>query len=157
MKGQDETPLISAALRISLLYALFGVLWVFSSDRILSFLVSDVEVLTQIQTIKGWIFVGLTTTLLYLLIKQDHDRQRAREIEKREVFKATISAMHHIVLNFLNSAQLFRHEASKCNGFSQRKIDEFDVISKKCCGEIENLSSVTDISKEGIEDRVYPK
>ena len=157
MDNDEDKPFISPALKVALFYAAFGVVWVFFSDRIVSYLVDDVDLLTQIQTIKGWVFVGLTTVLLYLLIRQDYQRRRIKELEKREVFRATISAMHHIVLNFLNSAQVFRHEASKCKGFSRSKIREFDEISKKCCDEVENLGAVEELTKEGIEKTVYPK
>ncbi|HOX69281.1 MAG TPA: hypothetical protein PKV56_15580, partial [Burkholderiaceae bacterium] len=58
------------ALRIALLYALFGALWILGSDWLLHKLVSDPSWVVQIGAIKGWFFVGVTAWMLYLLIRR---------------------------------------------------------------------------------------
>lgn len=56
------------ALRIVLIYLLFGSLWIIFTDRIIEFSISDIHMLTEIQTVKGWFFVLATSLLLYFLI-----------------------------------------------------------------------------------------
>lgn len=56
------------AARIVACYALFGALWIFFSDRLLSLLITDPALLTRLQTAKGWLFIAATALLLYLLI-----------------------------------------------------------------------------------------
>lgn len=54
--------------KITALYALVGGLWVLFSDKLLGVLVTNPEILTQLQTIKGWLYVIVTAWMLYLLI-----------------------------------------------------------------------------------------
>jgi len=56
------------ALRISLLYAVLGGIWILTSDEILLRLIADPAMLTSLQTAKGWVYVLLTMGFLYALI-----------------------------------------------------------------------------------------
>ncbi|MBE9182554.1 PAS domain S-box protein [Oculatella sp. LEGE 06141] len=60
-----------STLKIPGIYLLVGALWVFGSDRVLSVLVADWETLVSVQTLKGWLFIVVTTIMLYWLIEQD--------------------------------------------------------------------------------------
>jgi PAS domain S-box-containing protein len=55
---------LSLAVLLALIYAVFGVLWVVSSDTILALMVSDPARMTLIQTWKGWVFVGISSGLI---------------------------------------------------------------------------------------------
>jgi len=57
-----------SAVRISLIYLVFGSLWIIVSDRLLAFLVSDQEIYIQLSTVKGWIYVAITTAFIYVLV-----------------------------------------------------------------------------------------
>ena len=59
-----------AALRIALIYALVGSLWILGSDWLLSKLVSDPAWVIQVGAVKGWVFVAVTAGLLYLLVRR---------------------------------------------------------------------------------------
>lgn len=56
--------------KIVLLYALIGGLWILFSDRMLALMVTDPQLITRIQTYKGWFFVAATAFLLYGLISR---------------------------------------------------------------------------------------
>lgn len=60
----------TVAVRIVLVYAVIGGLWILFSDRLLSVLVTDPALLTRLQTAKGWFYVGATGLLLYFLINR---------------------------------------------------------------------------------------
>lgn len=66
----------SPAIRITLLYIIFGGLWVIWSDWLLTLWISDMEVMRTAQTHKGWFFVLVTGVLLFFLI-----RSSLRQIE----------------------------------------------------------------------------
>ena len=66
-----KLPRISTDLRVALLYAAFGGLWIALSDRILATLVRDVAALTIMQTYKGWAFVVISAALIYSLLRRD--------------------------------------------------------------------------------------
>jgi len=56
------------ALRISSVYVIIGVLWILLSDKILDWLLSNQRLITMISMLKGWVYVLVTGTLLFLLI-----------------------------------------------------------------------------------------
>jgi PAS domain S-box-containing protein/diguanylate cyclase (GGDEF)-like protein len=51
--------------QIVLIYAFFSSVWILCSDYVLKQLIQDCTQLTQFQTLKGWVFVLLTSVLLY--------------------------------------------------------------------------------------------
>jgi len=65
----------NTALKIAFFYFLFGFFWIFFSDRALSFIASDLEQLSFLQTIKGWIFITGTTCLIYFLVHREMHRK----------------------------------------------------------------------------------
>ena len=82
------------ALRVALFYGLFGGIWILVSDRVLKTLVDDPEILTRIQTYKGWLFVLASALLIYLLLffelqkrKQAEDRILKHLIELEAINK----------------------------------------------------------------------
>lgn len=56
--------------KITALYAIAGGLWVLFSDKLLGVLATNSAILTQLQTIKGWLYVFITAWMLYLLINR---------------------------------------------------------------------------------------
>ena len=60
---------MSSRLKIVLVYAAFSTIWIFGSDRLLTYLVHDPEILGWIGTVKGLVFVATTSVLLYLLLR----------------------------------------------------------------------------------------
>jgi diguanylate cyclase (GGDEF)-like protein/PAS domain S-box-containing protein len=54
---------------IAFIYGIFGILWIAFSDAILLYIVDDIEVYRELQTIKGWIFVLISVFLIYSLVK----------------------------------------------------------------------------------------
>lgn len=55
-------------IRIPLIYVIFGLLWILLTDRILLVLAPDFETTVHWQTYKGWLFVGLSTLIIYSLV-----------------------------------------------------------------------------------------
>jgi len=60
--------------KIVVYYALFGLIWIYSSDTVLGWLVSEAETFTKIAIFKGFSFIAVTSCLLYYLI-QRYDKQ----------------------------------------------------------------------------------
>ena len=143
------------SLKISLVYFVLGCLWILLSDR-LAFLISDnIEFLTGIQTIKGWIFVVLSTLLIYSLTRRAFLCHAKAEAEKKEVFKGTVAGSCHILLNYLNQMQLIVLEAERSLDFDKSLLVTADRISKEACDELKKLESL-DIKEAGdIETFIY--
>lgn len=60
----------SSAFKISIIYFVFSLFWIYFSDSAISFVVKDFHELQFLQTIKGWFFVTISAILLYILSKQ---------------------------------------------------------------------------------------
>ncbi|MEW6401888.1 MAG: PAS domain S-box protein [Chloroflexota bacterium] len=66
-----KLPRIRLDLRVAVLYALFGSVWILASDRLLASLVTDATALTRLQTYKGWAFVAASALVIYLLLRRE--------------------------------------------------------------------------------------
>ncbi|MBE0639118.1 MAG: PAS domain S-box protein [Bacteroidales bacterium] len=58
------------ALKTAIYFFIFGFLWILLSDRFLNRMVSDVNLLKELQTYKGWMFICLTAVLIYLIVRK---------------------------------------------------------------------------------------
>ena len=67
------------ALRLVVIYAFFGALWILVSDRLSFYLVPDLQLAQRLQTYKGWFFITVTSVLLWLLVKRFLSRVRVAE------------------------------------------------------------------------------
>ena len=70
------------ARRIALLYALFAALWILGSDWLVSVLVADRRLATEISFIKGWVFVGITAVLFYAVASRKSEPHEAASVPK---------------------------------------------------------------------------
>lgn len=73
--------------RLSSLYALIGGLWILFSDRVLGFFVADHDLYIQWATVKGWLYVVLTSVLLYFLFYWELKSLQESEEALQESYK----------------------------------------------------------------------
>ncbi|WP_018936188.1 ATP-binding protein [Thioalkalivibrio sp. ALJ24] len=83
------------ALGITLTYLAVGLTWIAFSDQALLALVDDLELLSRLQTWKGWAYVLVTAGLLFLLI---HPSLAARDRQAREARRVERILEHSPVL-----------------------------------------------------------
>ncbi|OLN29561.1 Sensory transduction histidine kinase [Desulfovibrio sp. DV] len=70
---------------ITMLYAVFGLLWIFFSDRLVDiFFRSDTDLLLQASSVKGFFFIGITSLLLYMILKRYAAVIGFKEMELRQ-------------------------------------------------------------------------
>ena len=141
--------------RITLFYIIFGAFWIFWSDKSLNVLVANADLLTGLQTIKGWLFILITAVFLYLMIMQSNATIRAQEQEKVQVYDTTLSGMHHILNNFLNQMMIFRLEAEQSEDFDPEVLAYYDGVIGEAKGQISRLDSVADVTAESIREAIY--
>ena len=58
------------AARVASTYLLLASAWIVLSDVFASRLTDDPGVLTRLQTMKGWFFVGIMTVVIYTLVRR---------------------------------------------------------------------------------------
>ncbi len=62
---------VNSVFKVTLVYLIFGLLWILLSDKLLSlWMADDVLAMAKVQTIKGCFYVVLTAALLYVLIRR---------------------------------------------------------------------------------------
>ena len=103
----SDTPLQVrlSALRIVGIYAFFAAVWILVSDTIVGWLVSDHDTLTRVAVFKGWLFVLLTSLLLYKLIFSDN-----LKLAKATALLQASEERFHTIYDSLNDA-IFIHDA----------------------------------------------
>ena len=84
MKNQQ----ISSALKISLIYALIGGIWILLSDRAATILFTNPDQLSIVQTYKGWFYVIVTALILFILIKNDKNTLDIAEQNFTDLFES---------------------------------------------------------------------
>lgn len=82
---------------LALTYFVFGLVWIFASDRVMESLATGEVTLTDLQTYKGWAYVSVTAALLYgltvtLVARVGSARDRLRET--RENFRRLVESSH---------------------------------------------------------------
>lgn len=55
---------------VVLIYALFAAGWILFSDSLVALLLTDPEYVLIVSTLKGWAFVGVTSLLLWGLLRR---------------------------------------------------------------------------------------
>ena len=60
----------SAILTVVLGYAAFGALWILVSDQVVAWLLNDSALIVIASTLKGWVFIAITSLLLYQLLRR---------------------------------------------------------------------------------------
>ena len=86
--------------RVVIIYAVFSTLWILFSDMAVGMLFHNPELITLLSTLKGWLFVLVTSLLLYLLVSRLVDEvslHHAREKAALEESKRTSLLLEAIV------------------------------------------------------------
>ncbi|MFZ4536625.1 PAS domain S-box protein [Propionivibrio sp.] len=76
-----------SALGLVVVYAAFASLWILLSDNVVAWLFSDPARITLASTIKGWLFVAVTSLLLYGLMRRLLDQARTVSLRELEAQK----------------------------------------------------------------------
>ena len=82
---ETDAPLAAtpAALKLALAYALFAGLWIVVSDELVAWLFSDADDILLASTLKGWLFVIVTSLLLFGLVQRQ--LAQALALSRREL------------------------------------------------------------------------
>jgi two-component system phosphate regulon sensor histidine kinase PhoR len=86
--GRPPTPWRPVAV-----YAVIAALWIMLSDVLLAGVVRGVGHYAHVQILKGWLFVGATSALLYALIRRDTAALRASEARHRTSLESMADAL----------------------------------------------------------------
>jgi PAS domain S-box-containing protein len=100
---------IQIELRIAILYAIFGGLWILFSDSLLDKLITDHTLYARFQTYKGWFFVAASATLIFYLVKQEIARRNEVDEKLRESEKQYRGLFEHMTEGYAYCKMLFEN------------------------------------------------
>ena len=92
----------NSACKVSSIYALFSVLWILATDQIVYWIVKDSELLTSVQMLKGWLFVLVTSCIIFMLLKKEISRVK----ETENVLWATLQSTGDGILVVSNTGKV---------------------------------------------------
>ncbi len=85
-------PATRIAAKTTLWYLICALLWIWLSDGFILLFIAEAEAISAAQTVKGWIFVAVTSLILFLACRSEmvrYDRTRAA-LETNEQYLASI-------------------------------------------------------------------
>lgn len=141
------------------LYLVFGALWILTTDSLLFGLFQSAETVTVLQTIKGWVFVGLSALLVFGL-SAVHTRQYEASERRLETASEQLQVLHrffrHNIRNDLNVV-LAHTEMAAADAPELRDEASLETVQRKTRNIIrmsEKLRMANDIDIEGAGDYV---
>jgi len=141
--------------KVTLWYIGFGVLWIFFSDKVTAALAANIQILTFLQTLKGWFFVLVSGVLIFHLTKRAFNDALANDREKHSVFRKTVEGVYHILLNYLNQMQLVTMEAERSSDFDKDILILSKDVSEFALKELKKLDAIESVTSDQIESVMY--
>ena len=109
-------------LKIVVIYAIFGGIWIYFSDTVLGWFVRDPEMMTRFAIFKGLLFISITSVFLYFLIarfsiKINQSVDALRDSEERLHFLVKNSSDSLVIINADGSQRYVSPGAERITGF----------------------------------------
>lgn len=134
--NRNVTSVKQLAYRTVFIYAFFSSLWILLSDTILGGLTNTSVFFTNLQTLKGWIFVLVTSGLIYALIRRNfHSLQESYNLLEA-IIEGTTDAIfvkdiegRYLMVNS-TTAQLLGRPKSEILGKDDRNFFSLETASQ---------------------------
>ncbi|MGZ0015055.1 response regulator [Yeosuana sp. AK3] len=143
--------------RITIIYFIIGGFWILFSDWFLNSIIQDNNILTEIQTYKGWFYVFVTGILFFIYIKR-HLKQLRLTQKALKTAKEKAEESDRLKTAFLqNMSHEIRTPMNAIMGFSSLLPDTFDdktklqkyseIIKQRSHDLLDIINDILDISK----------
>ena len=130
-------------------YIIVGGIWIVFSDRVLDYFIRDPDLLTRIQTFKGWFYVLITAILFYSLLKSHLVKIRDAEqkaIDSDRLKTAFLQNISHEIRTPMNSIVGFSQLLKDDETSVTEKAEYLDMIAKSSDQLLNTVNEVLDIS-----------
>lgn len=130
-------------------YIIIGCVWIIFSDKILGYFIKDPDLLTRIQTFKGWFYVLITAVLFYSLLKSHLVKLRNAEqkaIESDRLKTAFLQNISHEIRTPMNSIIGFSDLLKDKETTDSERTEFLEMIGKSSDQLLNIINEVLDIS-----------
>lgn len=154
--------------RITILYLIFGALWILFSDVLLVRFTNDPHRIQQLSTYKGWLFVLVTGILLFSVIRSEirsrtqlfNELLEAKEkaVEANRLKTTFLSNLSHYIRTPMNSILGFIELIEDKDTSPENHETFLAYVNQSSQSLLHTLTSIIEISKiqEG-QNRVTPR
>lgn len=143
--------------RITFLYIIVGLLWIFLTDAILEFLISDKQVLSTFQSYKGAFYVIITSVFLFILTRrytQKEEEVKKRLIDSKEkaeesdrLKSAFLANMSHEIRTPMNGILGFVSLLDDVTLTKEKYLIYVNLVKKSSERLLETINDIIEISK----------
>jgi signal transduction histidine kinase/ActR/RegA family two-component response regulator len=130
-------------------YVIIGGIWIVFSDKLLNYFIREPDMLTRIQTFKGWFYVLITAVLFYSLLKSHLVKLRKAEqkaIDSDRLKTAFLQNISHEIRTPMNSIVGFSELLKDKNISDIEKAEYLELIGKSSEQLLNIVNEVLDIS-----------
>jgi signal transduction histidine kinase/CheY-like chemotaxis protein len=135
--------------RIIAAYIVIGGMWIIFSDKILEYFVRDPDMLTRIQTYKGWFYVLITAWLFYSVLKSHLVKLRNEEkkaINSDRLKTSFLQNISHEIRTPMNSIIGFSELLKDNDTTETERMEYLEMIGKSSDQLLNIVNEVLDIS-----------
>lgn len=137
------TPGLQTPVRAAIAYGVFGFLWIGTTDHLVERMFIDSAIITQAQTVKGWVFVSLSALIVYALISHNHRRLERKNSQLDDALRQ-ISVLHRVLRhNLRNSCNVIRGHAQLIESDGTNGVRESAGVIRKYSDQLVELSDRT--------------
>jgi signal transduction histidine kinase len=144
-------------LKISILYVIFGALWILFSDGLVLQITHDPYKIQTISIYKGWFYVLITGILLYILVKNEIKKRaelyqklldaNRKATESDQLKTAFLSNISHYIRTPMNSILGFVELLESRNLDDEKRIQFHRIINEQSSQLLELIGNIIEISK----------
>jgi len=130
-------------------YIIVGCIWIIFSDKVLNYFIREQDLLTRLQTYKGWFYVLITAVLFYALLKSHLVKLRNAErkaIDSDRLKTAFLQNISHEIRTPMNSIVGFSQLLQDKTITETDKDEYLEMISKSSDQLLNIVNEVLDIS-----------
>ena len=130
-------------------YIIIGGIWIVFSDKLLNYFIREPDLLTRIQTFKGWFYVLITAILFYSLLKSHLVKLRKAEqkaIDSDRLKTAFLQNISHEIRTPMNSIVGFSDLLKDKKTSDIERTEYLELIGKSSEQLLNIVNEVLDIS-----------
>jgi hypothetical protein len=103
---------------------------------------------------KGLVFVGISSGVIFILTRRAFVATQQEQQAREDIFRDTLQASQHILLNYLNQMQLVNLEAENCKDFDRETLRYSHALSDQAAKDLHRLAGIETMSPDALSEAI---